>query len=164
MSLRPALALLFAALLLSACSGWHLRGQTATPNFESITLQGASARLRYTLEDLLEPNGVLVHNQSPYVVEITDEEWNQRTAAVDDRGRAAERELRYEITWQLIDRDTGAMLNPPRRLTAIRSFAYSPDNVTATSDEEDLVRTDLIEDISYRLINQLANASRKIQD
>ena len=61
-----------------------------------------------------------------------------------------------------MDRDTEAMLNPPRRISALRSFAYSPDNVTATSDEEELVRDDLYQDVAYRLINQLANAARKI--
>lgn len=163
MTLRSALPVLLAALLLSACSGWQLRGQTSVPNLESVTVDGASARLRYTLEDRLEPAGVQVHGQAPYIIKVLDERWDRRTAAVDDRGRAAERELRYEITWQLVDRDTGAMLNPPRRIAAMRSFAYSPDNVTATSDEEDLVRTDLFEDVGYRLINQLANASRKIE-
>lgn len=157
-------ALLFAtcALLLSACTGWQLRGQTSTPDLESITLDGASARLRYALEDELAPSGVQIHGHSRNVVMILEERWDSRTAAVDERGRAAERELRYEITWQLVDRDTQAMLNPPRRIAALRSFAYSPDNVTATSDEEELVRDDLYEDVTYRLINQLANAARSI--
>lgn len=159
---RTVLLLTAAALLLAACSGWQLRGQTSTPELESITLDGASARLRYTLEDELEPSGVLIHGESQNIVMILDERWDSRTAAVDARGRAAERELRYEITWQLVDRDTEAMLNPPRRISALRSFAYSPDNVTATSDEEELVRDDLYEDVAYRLINQLANAARKI--
>ena len=105
---------------------------------------------------------MLIHGQSQNIVMILDERRDSRTAAVDARGRAAERELRYEITWQLVDRDTEAMLNPPRRISALRSFAYSPDNVTATSDEEELVRDDLYEDVAYRLINQLANAARKI--
>ena len=39
---RTALLLTAAALLLAACSGWQLRGQTSTPELESITLDGAS--------------------------------------------------------------------------------------------------------------------------
>ncbi len=65
MTLRSALPVLLAALLLSACSGWQLRGQTSVPNLESVTVDGASARLRYTLEDRLEPAGVQVHGQAP---------------------------------------------------------------------------------------------------
>lgn len=157
------LVIVLLATLLAACSGWQLRGNTYAPEFDSITLKGASARLRFTIEGQLGGTGVLVHSQSPYIVNIIDERWNYRTAAVDERGRAAERELTYEVIWQLIDRDTDAMLNPPRRLMAIRSFAYSPSNVTATSDEEYLVEKDLYDDITYRLINQLADASRKIK-
>lgn len=156
------LVIMMLAAVLTACSGWQLRGSTHVPLFDSITLKGASARLRFNLEDQLAPSGVLVHGQSPYIVNIIDERWNRRTAAVDERGRAAERELTYEIVWQLIDRDTNAILNPPRRIMAMRSFAYSPDNVTATYDEEYLVEEDLFDDITYRLINQLADASRKI--
>ena len=80
---RTALLLTAAALLLAACSGWQLRGQTSTPELESITLDGASARLRYTLEDELEPSGVLIHGQSQNIVMILDERWDSRTAAVD---------------------------------------------------------------------------------
>ena len=88
---RTALLLTAAVLLLAACSGWQLRGQTSTPELESITLDGASARLRYTLEDELEPSGVLIHGESQNIVMILDERWDSRTAAVDARGRAAER-------------------------------------------------------------------------
>ena len=70
---RTALLLTAAALLLAACSGWQLRGQTSTPELESITLDGASARLRYTLEDELEPSGVLIHGESQNIVMILDE-------------------------------------------------------------------------------------------
>ncbi|ASK33101.1 hypothetical protein CEK62_21435 (plasmid) [Alcanivorax sp. N3-2A] len=161
--MKPRTLLILAlSLVLAACSGWQLRGDTQNPRFESVTLVGASARLRYNVERGLAPSGTLVHSQSPYIVNIIDERWNRRTAAVDERGRAAERELTYEIIWQLIDRKTNAVLNPPRHIMAIRSFAYSPDNVTATSDEEYLVEEDLFDDITYRLINQIADASRKI--
>jgi LPS-assembly lipoprotein len=85
---RIALVIVLTALTLSACSGWQLRGQTSTPELESITLDGASARLRYTLEDELEPSGVLIHGQSQNIVMILDERWDSRTAAVDARGRA----------------------------------------------------------------------------
>lgn len=164
--LTPLAGLLFGlcfAAVLSGCSGWQLRGNTHTPLFQSLSLHNASARLRYTLEDQLDKTGVPLYAEARYIVNIIDERLSHRTAAVDQRGRAAERELTYEIIWQLVDRKTGAILNPPRHIMAIRSFAYSPDNVTATSDEENLVEADIYDDVVYRLVNQLADASRKIQ-
>ncbi|KAF0807432.1 rare lipoprotein B [Alcanivorax xiamenensis] len=157
------LLLVLATLLLTACSGWQLRGQTHTPQFESVTLAGGTAQLRYTLERELTPLGVLLHGESPYVIRVIDERWDRRTAAVDERGRIAELELHYELVWQLIDRDTQAPLNPPRHIRALRNLAYYPDNITASSDEEEMIRQDLYDDIVYRLINQLADASRKVQ-
>lgn len=161
--IRTLAILLCGALLLSACSGWQLRGDLHSPRFEALTLQGGSARLHYTLERQLGTLGVPLHAEARYVVHITDERLQDRTAAVDSQGREAERELTYEITWQLIDSKTGAVLNPPRHIMSMRSFAYYPDNVTASSDEQTQVETELFDDVSYRLINQLADASRKIQ-
>ena len=160
---RALAALLCGALLLSACSGWQLRGDLHAPRFEALSLQGGSARLHYSLERQLAKVGVPLHTEARYVVHISDERLQDRTAAVDSQGREAERELTYEITWQLVDSKTGAVLNPPRHIMSMRSFAYYPDNVTASSDEQNLVETDLFDDVTYRLINQLADASRKIQ-
>ncbi|EKF75768.1 rare lipoprotein B [Alcanivorax hongdengensis A-11-3] len=156
--LRPFLVLLL-TVWLSAC-GWQLRGATQTPSLDTVTLKGASAQLRYPLEDKLEDEGVLVHNESPYILVIEDEDWSRRTAAVDDQGRQAEIELRYQIVWHLESRDSGALLTAPKRLMALRSFAWYPDNATASSDEEQLVREDLYDDIIVRLINQLAAATQ----
>ena len=154
---KPLLILLLCAWL-GAC-GWQLRGATRTPNLETVTLTGGGAELRYALEDKLEEQGVLVHNHSPYVLIIESEDWSRRTAAVDDRGRQAEIELRYEVKWHLQDRDSGALLTAPQRMMALRSFAWYPDNATASSDEEQLVKDDLRDDLITRLINQLAAAT-----
>lgn len=155
--------LLCSTLLLSACSGWHLRGELHQPRFHALSVQGASARLFYTLENQLGRVGVPLHAHARYGIKIISEHLQRRTAAVDARGREAERELTYEVVWQLVDRTTGAILNPPRHIMAIRSFAYYPNNVTASSDEQNLVERDLYNDVVYRLIGQLADASRKIQ-
>ena len=78
--------LLVLGLALSAC-GWQLRGTTSTPSMETLTVSGASTELRYTLEDELEDQGVLVHSEAPYILVIDDEDWMRRTSAVDAQGR-----------------------------------------------------------------------------
>ncbi|MDX1803900.1 MAG: LPS assembly lipoprotein LptE [Alcanivorax sp.] len=158
MTFTKTLLVMLLSAWLCAC-GWQLRGATRAPNLETVTLKGGNAQLRYDLEDKLEDQGVLVHSQSPYVLVIESEDWSRRTAAVDDRGRQAEIELRYEVKWHLQDRDSGALLTAPQRMMALRSFAWYPDNATASSDEEQLVRDDLRDDLITRLINQLAAAT-----
>ena len=54
---RIALVIVLTALTLSACSGWQLRGQTSTPELESITLDGASAALLMALRADLREQG-----------------------------------------------------------------------------------------------------------
>jgi LPS-assembly lipoprotein len=146
--------LLVLGLVLSAC-GWQLRGTTSTPSMETLTVSGASTELRYTLEDELEDQGVLVHNQAPYILVIDDEDWMRRTSAVDAQGRQAEIELR----WHIKDRKSGALLTTPTRMMTLRNLPWYPENATASSDEEQLVRDDLFLDMAYRLINQIAAAS-----
>ena len=41
----------------------------------------------------------------------------------------------------------------------LRNLPWYPENATASSDEEQLVRDDLFLDMAYRLINQIAAAS-----
>lgn len=154
-----AITTLLLTLLITAC-GWQLRGATSVPTMESLTLIGASTELKYSLEDELENQGVLVHNESPYQLIIDDEEWMRRTSAVDDQGRQAEIELRYTLYWHLRDVKTGALLTTPKRMMALRSLPWYPENATASSDEEQLVREDLYEDMTFRLINQIAVASK----
>ncbi|MBL4571261.1 MAG: hypothetical protein JKY21_08965 [Alcanivorax sp.] len=150
--------LLMLGLSLSAC-GWQLRGTTSTPSMESLTVTGASTELRYTLEDELEDQGVLVHNEAPYILVIDDEDWMRRTSAVDAQGRQAEIELRYTLRWHIKDRKSGALLTTPQRMMTLRNLPWYPENATASSDEEQLVRDDLFLDMAYRLINQIAAAS-----
>lgn len=150
---------LFLTLLLTGC-GWQLRGTTQAPALESVSIQGGGAELKYGLEDELGRKDVLVHSQSPYLLIIEDQDWHRRTAAVDSQGRQAEIELRYEVRWHLEDRRTGALLTTPQRVMSLRSFAWYPDNATASSDEESLVRDDLHDDLIYRIINQLANLTQ----
>ena len=69
-----AITTLLLTLLITAC-GWQLRGATSVPTMESLSLVGASTELKYSLEDELENQGVLVHNESPYQLIIDDEEW-----------------------------------------------------------------------------------------
>ena len=149
---------LLLTLLLTAC-GWQLRGTTSTPSMETLTVSGASTELRYTLEDELEDQGVLVHNQAPYILVIDDEDWMRRTSAVDAQGRQAEIELRYTLRWHIKDRKSGALLTTPTRMMTLRNLPWYPENATASSDEEQLVRDDLFLDMAYRLINQIAAAS-----
>ena len=149
-------------LLLGAC-GFQLRGLAQTPNLDSLALSGGSSQLRFGLEDRLQDMDILVHNEAPYRLVISDEDWNRRTGAVDRQGRQAELELRYQLRWHLEDRHSGAMLSPSQRLVAMRTFAYFPDNATASSDEEQLVRADLYEDLIARLINQLARVSQDLE-
>lgn len=156
-----ALGALLVLALLAGC-GFQLRGAPQYQQLESLTLQGGSFDLHDGLIDALEASDVLVHDTSPHILQLEGERIDRRTVAVDSQGRAAEIELRYSFTWQLLDSRTGTAITPRRRIALVRSFNYDPENATASSDEELYTRADMYRDATWQLLRQLDAATRAL--
>lgn len=152
---------LLALALLAGC-GFQLRGAPQYQQLESLTLLGGSFDLHDGLINALEASDVLVHDASPHTLQIGSERIDRRTVAVDSQGRAAEIELRYTFTWQLLDSRTQSAITPRRRITLVRSFNYDPENATASSDEELYTRADMHRDATWQLLRQLDAAVRAL--
>ena len=171
--MKSLMAVMAVTLLLSAC-GWQLRSAPQYLALESVSLDGGSYDLRRRASIALEESGVLVHNDSPRRIQITDETWDRRTVAVDAQGRAAEIELRYGFNWQLREFNgavstgsaTGSATDmartPRRRIKLIRNFNFDAANATAASDEERFTRQDMFDDATLQLLRQLDAASRQM--
>ncbi|MEY1661300.1 LPS-assembly lipoprotein LptE [Isoalcanivorax beigongshangi] len=147
-------ALLGLVLTLSAC-GFRPRGAPQYEHLSALQLRGASLNLEHLVRRALETSGVAVHDAAPLALTISDENTQRRTVAVDRYGRAAEMELRYSFTWQLLDADSRQPLNERRNIALIRNFIYDADNATAASDEESSTRDSLYEDATWQLLRQL---------
>lgn len=151
---------LLLCLTLSAC-GWQFRGAVMPLMLDTLSLQGAEARTRYDIESALLKRDVLVADAAPMTLQLSRERWWKRTVMVDDQGRAAGIELRYEIYWQLIDQQS-APLTKRREVRLTRIYQVDPTNALATSDEEQLTREIMRRDAAELLMQQLAAETERL--
>jgi LPS-assembly lipoprotein len=147
-------------LALSAC-GWQFRGSHAPLQFDTVALRGAEARTRYDIEAALLERDVLVADGAPIILQLSKERWWKRTVVVDNQGRSAGVELRYEILWQLLDQ-AGPPLTTKREVQVTRIFQVDPTNALATSDEERMTRDLIRRQAAEVLMQQLDAESRQL--
>lgn len=156
--LKPTLLLILIGL--HGC-GWQLRTAPEVSALTALTISGAGHDLRHELTEALDNAGVQVDEASDWTLAFSNERWTKRTVATDARGRAAERELRLELQWQLKPANEDQTAGPRRELTLTRTFQYSPTDATTSSDEEDLLRESMYRDAAWQILRQIeATASR----
>jgi outer membrane lipopolysaccharide assembly protein LptE/RlpB len=128
---------------------------------DTVSLQGAEARTRYDIESALLKRDVLVADAAPMTLQLSRERWRKRTVMVDNQGRAAGIELRYEIYWQLIDPQS-APLTKRREVRLTRIYQVDPTNALATSDEDQLTREIMRRDAAELLMQQLTAETERL--
>lgn len=153
-------ALLGASLLLSGC-GFHLRGT----GVDSVKLQqlNVSARNSYgpTYQGVLEAlqvNGVDVRSTAPYHLQLLDEKTTQRAVTYTYRSTPAEYELTSQLTFQISDQQ-GRPLVGPETLEVQRVFVNDKDNLIGTSEEQQLLRREMRDDLTRQLMFRLSSIS-----
>lgn len=136
--------------------GWQLRTAPDMSALPALAITGASHGLRHELTEALDNAGVRVDDgASDWTLAFSDESWTRRTVATDARGRAAERELRLDLQWQLEPADDDRTAGPRRELTLTRTFQYSPTDATTSSDEEELLRESMYRDAVWQILRQI---------
>lgn len=153
-------AVLGTSLLLSAC-GFHLRGT----GVDSVKLDelSVSARNSYgpTYQSVLEAlqiNGVDVRTSAPYHLQLLDEQKNRRAVTYTYRSTPAEYELTSELTFQISDRQNRPLVGP-ETLSTQRVYVNDKDNLIGTSEEEDLLHREMLQDLTRQLMFRLSSIS-----
>jgi LPS-assembly lipoprotein len=149
------------SLSLTAC-GWQLRSQADTVLIDSLTVKGGSADFVYQLEQALEDDGVVVHDDSPRVLLMSAQNWDTRTVAVDKVGRAAETELTLRFHWQVFDLD-GKALSLRQYIGTSRRYQVSSENATGASDEDFLAREDMRREMVARIMRALSKLAPTLE-
>lgn len=150
---------LAAALTLSAC-GWQLRGAGMIP--AGLTSLHISSRdphspLVTELTRTLQSAKVEVPENAAdatYALVILSERKGVRTATVNASARVSEQELREEVEFLILNRD-GKTLLPRSTVVVERVFEYNENNVLATRDEEQLIRSEMRRDLVAQMLNRL---------
>lgn len=159
----PSLKILISAVLLlslNAC-GWQLRSEADTVELDSITVEGGSTDFALKLEQALEDDGVLVHDESPLALHLSPMNWNTRTVAVDKVGRAAEIEIKLNLYWQVLSRDK-QLLTGKQHIGTSRRYQVSADNATGASDEDQLARDDMRTEMIGRIMRALSKRATEL--
>lgn len=139
------------AVLLSAC-GFQLRG-TGEAQFalKEIDLQARNAYgdTVKDLRQLLENNGVKVHNGAPYRLLLGNEQVSQRTASYTSSARSAEYQLTNQLNYEI--RGSKNMLLLQDQLEVQGTYVHDGNNLVGSTQESDQLRQEMRRELIQRL-------------
>jgi len=157
--IRTLLTLLACALLISGC-GWQFRGADMIPDnlkVLHISTKDPNGKLSRDLGRALKSAGVEVTDSpagSDLSLVILQERSLVRVAAVNENARVSQQELIEEASFMVINK-AGEQLIKPSIVTSERVFEYNENNVLATQDERELIRTEMRRDLISQILNHL---------
>lgn len=162
-------SLLALALALSACGGWHLRGQgpaAATlegralyvdsrigPEVYASVVRGLRLAGATVVEDPAAADAAVV---------LTAEDVQRRAAAVEPGERVQEYEVNYVLQFRLNGADGEAIL-PAQRVSSLGSYRVDRENVLSAQAREAQVVERLRQDAVRRLLPRVQAALREKQ-
>jgi LPS-assembly lipoprotein len=153
--LLPGLLLL---LGLSGC-GFHLRGEVSAPEelmpvyVQAETDSGVAQDLRETLTD----GGIQLAQapeQAKSQIRLFKERSSTRVLAVDGQGKVLERELIYQLEFDVLD-STGAEWVPRQRVVVTRAQVNPDVEVLGKQQEALLLRQDMEQELSGRILTRI---------
>ncbi|MEL0167758.1 MAG: LPS assembly lipoprotein LptE [Pseudomonadaceae bacterium] len=151
-------AVLGATLLASGC-GFHLRGtgvDSVELNQLDVTATNRYGRTYQQVLDALEVDGVQVTPTAAYQLQLLSERQHRRAVSYTNSSTPAEYELTSDLTFQIADRQ-GRPLIGPETLAARRIYVNDKDNIIGTSEEEELLRREMRQDLTRQLLFRLSS-------
>lgn len=152
-------SLLLLLSLVSGC-GFALRGDVALPDTLQpvyIASNRESVELRDSLERQLVINAIDVtsrRKEAKLILELKLLKEDTRSVALDNEARDAEYALFESASISLRDAE-GEPLHGPRVLQQRRIIVNDPDNPVGEETESEIVRSEMLEQLSIRIAQQL---------
>ncbi len=148
------------SLALNGC-GFHLRG-TGVDNVAldelELSARNSYGQLYRNIRQALIIDGVEITETAPYHLQLLEERLDKTAVTYTSRATPAEFELETILTFQISD-DRGRPLVGPETLRTQRIFVNDTDNLTGTSEEEDLLRREMRDDLTRQLLFRLSSLS-----
>jgi LPS-assembly lipoprotein len=149
---------LAATQLLAGC-GFRLRGQQplafATIHLGTSMHTGMGARLARQIRASGSTEVVDDPAQAEVRLQILRDDLTREILSLTGAGKVREYQLTREFTFQLVDRN-GTVLIPPTQLLAMRDYTFEDERILAKEQEEDLLRTDMQDELVRQLLRRLA--------
>ena len=153
-------------LSLDGC-GFRLRGSSAVAlsmPATYVTGTAASAPLLAELNQNLKSAGVVLvdkRENSRAVLIITGEEKGRRVLSVGGAGTVQEYELRYAVTFTVVDHE-GKEILPAHTVERLRAVSFNEAQVLAKGSEEELLYRDLRRDVVQGMIRRLSAVDKTV--
>lgn len=150
--------LLLLGLGLSGC-GFHLRGDYQAPEeLMPVLVQGeVDSLVAHRLRETLSNSGVQLAetaDQAQSQIRLFKEKSSSRVQSVDGQGKVVERELIYQVEFDVRD-GAGGELVSRQRVVVIRSQVNPDVEVLGKQQEAVLLSQDMADEVSGRILNRI---------
>ncbi len=166
--IRLRLFVLAATLVALTACGFHLRSKIALPPDLGPVLVVSSTPYSPLAESVaqgirtsgaeLAPEGAT----DVATLRILSERWGSRPIAIDQYGRAQEYSLRFAAIFVLTRAD-GTVLVPQQVIELSRDYVSSPNNVTGTATEREVLADELRREMSASILRRVDGVIRSGQ-
>lgn len=144
-----------AAALVAGC-GFHLRGQLPLPEqLKVIAVTGTTQDFMDEMVDALEASGAEVVDEAAArsVLELYDVQFNRNVRTIDTRGKVTGYNLRYDISYRVVDEEGQELRDTT--LSLRRDYNFEPEQVLQAEEEEESLRENMVEALVRRIMRQL---------
>ncbi len=146
---------LLAAITISACSGWQLRGSDNRANIAAnIALQGMRNDTYLHLSRQLQKQGYLSGvQQADYLLQLKAEQWQSRSLSVNIDGTTAEHQLSLTLPYRLADTKGNALTSQQVRIN--RSYTAAQGDIVGKEKAAALVRQEIRAAAAQQILQRL---------
>ncbi|MBL4672401.1 MAG: hypothetical protein JKX81_09090 [Arenicella sp.] len=156
--IRSALLLVLAAAI-SAC-GFHLRGNIPlNENIKNMFVSAPDGPFKDQLESVLTTSGARLSANdagADVLLVVTKAVTSRSVGTLDERGKANSYNLKFKVKYSLNDR-AGVNIRPSSTLVETRQYNFDPERVIESEAEEAELQESMEQDISLRIVRQLAS-------
>ena len=148
--------LIVITLLATTACGWQLRGGIDARGLDNIAIVARNSQSNFAkaLNNAVgKPQGAVTEN-ADYQLLIVDENSISRTASITSSARAAEYLVVEEATIRILGKG-GEVLLPDTVLRAERSLDFDENQIIGKSEEVNLVKGELLNDLVRQVISRL---------
>jgi len=143
--------------LLTAC-GYQLKGAYPVPHeLKSAYLEGGTLLLREQLLKTVRPidgRFAPTPEQSKLIIRIGNEKTDSRVLSLNVQGRSNERELRYQLDFELARPDHSLLLER-QALEIKREFFFNQQDIIARINEEKVIRSEMYQQAAANIVSRV---------
>ncbi|MGQ4880215.1 LPS assembly lipoprotein LptE [Billgrantia sp. LNSP4103-1] len=148
-----------AALGLAGC-GFRLRGyDTPGPALDEVALAGSDSEFSRLAAERLAAVGTRVHAAAPWVLNLGEERFNERSLSVLDSG-SQEQEMSLSLPFSVQRSSDGAYRLPEQRLEVTTRYMVNEDELLAQDELREEARQDLRQEALRQLFDRLRSLEK----